>query len=510
MRNAIRYLPITLLVVGCASQPSPVTTDGHWYLQPLSVYDSGYRLGTEIVSVQDSSLRAVLNNFETGEVDVLDLAQPEKIKRLNRFSLGLSKGEELTSVAFHPAMNAFAAVIDASNQRGRLEIRSASDGTVLDHVEVGFGPDAVVFSKDGSMVLVANEGEEFSYDRNSGEFFSAEGSISIIHLDSHGRVKANNTLELANVKHREGFTIQEQGHYLEREIDWDGDGKIAKKIDFDGNGVIENKKVKIGRFEGADVLANESKGEAKILIPVASDSMTLLEPEYIALSKDSKTAYVTLQETNEVAVVDVVNGRVQGYFNMGVAQHQADRRPDGWVRFDQAVLALREPDGIALTPDGKYFLTADEGDTDTVVVGGEEPLQSGGRTVSVFDAQTGDFVADTGNQLDEITFANHVYPDRRSNKKGAEPEMLVTFEMEGQPWVVVGMERADSVVLIALNDPTQPKVVALGKIPGEENPSPEGIAHFEHNGKHYILTANETIGTVACFELVRNPIKLEH
>jgi len=175
------------------------------------------------------------------------------------------------------------------------------------------------------------------------------------------------------------------------------------------------------------------------------------------------------------------------------------------------VKALREPDGIALTPDGRYFVTADEGDTDTESVpDGEELLQSGGRTVSIFDAKTGNFVADTGNQLDEITFAHGVYPDRRSNIKGAEPEMLVTFEMDGLPWAAVGMERAEAVVLISLADPTHPKVVALGKIPGDESRSPEGIAHFEMNGEHYLLTANEMIGTVACFKLVRDVVKIEH
>jgi len=480
-----------------------------WHLQPVSLYYSGRELGTEIVSVQQNSLRAVLNNFETGEVDILDVGHPEKIVRQQRFNVGLQKGEELTSVAFHPALDVFAAVVDAGNRRGRLELRSATSGEIVDHAEVGYGPDAVVFSMDGRLMLVANEGEDFSFERERGEFFSAEGSISIIHLDDHGMIKANDTLELANVVHREGFIVQEKGHFLEREVDWNGDGKIGKQTDFDGNGIIENKKVRLGKFAGADVFGNERKGEAKILIPLV-DASTLLEPEYISLSPDASRAYVTMQETNEVAEIDVANQQVLGYFNMGVAVHEADRKSDGWVRFSQAVQALREPDGITLTPDGRYFVTADEGDTDTESVDGEEPLQSGGRTISVFDAKTGDFIADTGNQLDEITFENRVYPDRRSNKKGAEPEMLVAFEMDGQPWVAVGMERAEAVVLVSLQDPKHPRTVALGKIPGEENRSPEGIAHFEVDGSHYLLTANEMIGTVACFKIIHNEVKIEH
>lgn len=504
------YLFWIWLLSGCAGQQTAKPLSSQWQLQPHCLYYSGTDKGTEIISVQQKSLRAVLSNFSTGEADVLDISQPEKITRVSRFSLGLRKGEEFTSVAFHPSLDVFAAVIDAGNNRGRLEFRSASSGALVDRVEVGFGPDAVVFSQDGSVVLVANEGEEFSFDKSTGEFFSAEGSISIVHLDQNGKVKANANIELADVSHREGFVVAEKGHFLEREIDWDGDGKISKKTDFDGNGVIENKKVKIGRFESQDVYANETKGEARIRIPVDSDSKTLLEPEYIALSPDASRAYVTLQETNEVAEVDVVNGRVLGYYNMGIAEHGADRKANGWVEFNQSMMALREPDGIALTPDGRYFVTADEGDTDTEAQNGVEPLQSGGRTVSVFDAKTGDFVADTGNQLDEITFAHGVYPDRRSNKKGAEPEGVVTFEMDGQPWAVVGMERADALVLISLADPKHPKAISLGKIPGEESRSPEGVAHFENNGEHYLLTANEMIGTLACFKLVRGAVTVEH
>lgn len=499
-----------LLLSACTSNPLRESEQVDWQLKPECLYFSGYDKGTEIVSVQQSTLRAVLSNFKTGEVDVLDLNQPEKIRRIQRFSLGLKKGEELTSVAFHPGLDIFSAVIDAGEERGRLELRSASDGTLLDHVQVGFGPDAVVFSQDGMVAVVANEGESFSFDNSTKEFFSAEGSISIIRLDDKGRIKANANIELADVSHREGFIVAAKGHFLEREVDWDGDGQISNKTDFDGNGKIDNKHVKLGRFEGVDVYGDETKGEAKILIPVKADSKTLLEPEFIALSPDAKRAYVTLQVTNEVALVDVENAKILGYFNMGIAEHGADRKANGWIEFDQKVVALREPDGIALTPDGRYFLTADEGDTDIDAEDGDEPLLSGGRTMSVFDAQTGDFVADTGNQLDEITFAHGVYPDRRSNKKGAEPEGVVAFEMDGQPWAVVGMERADALVLVSLANPKQPKVVSLGKIPGEEARAPEGVAHFVRDGEHYLLSANEMNGTVACFKIVRGEFTLEH
>ncbi len=500
--HIIKWAPV-LWLTGCTLAPVPPAT-GNWGIEPVSLYDSGHDKGTEIVSVQQSTLRAVLSNFETGEVDVLNVSHPQYVHREARFNLKLSKGEELTSVAFHPSLDMFAAVIDAGNRPGRLEIRSATTGILIDRVVVGFGPDAVVFSEDGNLAMIANEGEDFLFEPLSKQFFTPEGSISIVRLDKSGLINSHKNLELANAINYEGFVVSKGGRFMEREIDWNGDGIISKTMDFDGNGKIDKKKVLLGCFEGQDVYGMETKGEQKILIPIKTHSPALLEPEYIAISPDAKKAYVTLQEDDAVAVVDLISEQVISYYGLGATQHKTDARYDGWVKFDQSMTGLREPDGIATVDNGRYFVTADEGDTDSdASTPTDGQPTSGGRSVSVFDAATGALLGDTGNQLDEIAFANKVYPERRSSKKGSEPEMLVALELDGIPYVAVGMERAGSVGLISLADPFHPKVVALGKVGGDENKSPEGIAHFVVDGEHYLLTANEMSGTVECFKIVR-------
>lgn len=498
MRHIPLLFPLLLLAASAQASPQPKA----WRLDAISSYDSGYTQGTEIISVQQSTLRAALSNFKTGEVDVLDISHPQHLQRTARYKLGLVKGEELTSVAFHPTLDLFAVVINAGNNPGRLELRSAATGELLNKALLGYGSDAVVFSKDGRVLMVANEGEDFWFDRAKKQFFTPEGSISIIHLDKTGRIESNNTLALADMTNHKGFVITQGGRYLEREIDWNGDGEISKKLDFDGNGNIEKKAVSLGVFEGHEVFGTETNGERKILIPIKSYSPALLEPEYIAISPDSSKAYVSLQEDDAVAVVDLKTQQVVEYYGLGATVHNADEKNDGWVKFDQTMTGLREPDGIATIMKGRYFVTADEGDTDASPAKPvADALLSGGRTVSIFDAASGLFVGDTGNQLDEMAFANHLYPDSRSQKKGAEPEMLVAFEANGTPLVAVGMERAGAVALVTVNDPTHPKVVALGKIPGDGDKSPEGIAHFEIAGEHYLLTANEMGGTVACFKV---------
>ncbi|MGZ8195121.1 MAG: choice-of-anchor I domain-containing protein [Methylosarcina sp.] len=480
----------------------PSTSQLQWAIEPVSLYDSGYKEGTEIISVQQSTLRAVLNNYETGEVDLLDLGRPEHLQRIARFNLDLHQGEELTSVAFHPSEDRFAATIDAGVKPGRLEIRSASTGALIDRILVGFGSDAVVFSSDGKLAVIANEGEDFLFEPSSKQFFKPEGSISIVRFNRSGHISRHKNLELANTINDQGFIVTQSGRFLEREIDWNGDGKISKQLDFNGNGKIEKKKVLLGCFQGHDVFGVETNGERKIRIPIKSNSLALLEPEYIAIDPDGKKAYVTLQEDDAVAYVDLVHERVTGYCALGAAHHKVDARYDGWVRFNQSMTGLREPDGIALAAKGRYFVTADEGDTESDPADPEQPM-SGGRTVSVFDAATGTWLGDTGNQIDEVAFDNKVYPDQRSDKKGSEPEMLVSFDLDGVPFVAVGMERAGAVELISLADPYHPRVVSLGKMAGDEGKSPEGIAHFVLNGEHYLLTANEMSGTVECFKIVR-------
>lgn len=494
-------LVLVLCLTACISISVP-SKPVLWGIEGVSLYDSGHEKGTEIVSVQQLTLRAVLSNFETGDVDVLDVSHPKHLQRIARFSLGLAKGEELTSVAFHPTLDLFAAVIDAGTNPGRLEIHSAATGLLLGHAKVGFGPDAVVFSENGNLILIANEGEDFWFDRVKKQFFTPEGSISIVRLDETGQIETNKTLALADMTNHKGFVIAQGGRFLEREIDWNGDGNISKKVDFDGDGMIENNKVSLGYFQSHEVFGTETKGEAKILIPITNYSPAVLEPEYIAISPDANKAYVTLQEDDAVAVVDLIQEQVISYYGLGVSQHKTDTNNDGWVQFSQSITALREPDGITTTADGRYFITADEGDSDTdSSPNSKDQLVSGGRSVSVFDAETGELLGDTGNQLDETAFANHVYPDKRSNKKGSEPEMLVSFDLDSIPFVAVGMERAGAVELISLKDPSHPKVVALGKIAGDEDKSPEGIAHFVIAGEHYLLTANEMNGTVECFKI---------
>lgn len=433
-------------------------------LKPLSLYRSGYSAGTEIVSVQASSMRVVVSNSEQGQVDVLALDPDTGLTRLARHELLVEGGGEITSVAFHPSADVFAVAVRDSDglKNGRVEFRAAADGKLLKHVEVGVWPDSLAFSPNGDFVVVANEGE--AYVRAGEGFRSGDGSISLIDL-RQGVARANHSLlglpDLAGV----GGATQ------------DADKRVLERM-------VDGEEVKVPFGSGPEHI----------------------EPEYVAFSPDGARAYVSLQENNAMAVVDVLQGRLDKVFGLGMTRHAADIAEDGQYAPNVQLLALREPDGISVSADGRYLLSADEGDTDPKASKTKAGMPvGGGRTVSVFDAMSGKLLGDTGSQLDDMAAAAGVYPEPRSPNKGSEPEGVVAFEAFGKPLAVASLERADALALIDLAQPTRPKVLQVlgaGDGAGKGELAPEGLAYVEHAGRHFLVSGLEKSGEVALFELV--------
>ncbi|BAT53969.1 5'-nucleotidase/2',3'-cyclic phosphodiesterase [Nostoc sp. NIES-3756] len=150
---------------------------------------------------------------------------------------------------------------------GRVSFFNAADGAFLNTVEVGYLPDMLTFTPDGTKVLTANEGEPNSYGRANS--FDPEGSVSIINL-ANG--VANATVQTA------GFTTF--------------------------NSQIDALKAAGVRIFGPGAT-------------VAQD----LEPEYIAFSGDGTKAYVTLQENNALAILDIATATVTDIKPLGLKNH---------------------------------------------------------------------------------------------------------------------------------------------------------------------------------------------
>jgi len=486
MRNLAFTFCLGLALAAVSGPPAladaSLTLVGQW--------DSGIGEGTEVVSVQDKSARAAVTNAAEGTVTILDLSNPAVPTVARIVDLGLRSGEGVTSVAFHPTEDYFVVTIETDGEadnscttddepNSRIEIRDASTGAVLKCLQSGSEPDAVAISEQGQYAVVSNEGESFTFNAATGGFDSPDGSVTVVDL-RYGPARATAAqVALPDATGTVGMVTGADNRFLEREVDLNGDGVID---------------------EDTEVL----------LIPLVDNSPKFLEPELATFSKNGNFAFVTLQENNGVAVIDVRAGKFVEYYGLGITQHAADTQDDGMVVFDDDLVALREPDGITMTPDGRYFVTADEGDTDPKA--SETPFglpTGGGRTVSVFDAATGALLGDTGNQIDataafEVGAFPGVYPDGRSDSKGSEPENLATFRHLGTIYAAVGLERADAVALISLADPENPMVVQVAPVnPGTElgSQAPEGIATLNSDGSLFVYAANEGSGIVSVFEV---------
>ncbi|TRW14377.1 choice-of-anchor I family protein [Glacieibacterium frigidum] len=200
---------------------------------------------------------------------------------------------------------------------GFVALFDAATNALIKTVQVGILPDDVTFTPDGKKLLVANEGEALS----------AQGSVSIIDL-SGGAANAavSNTISFASLNGTEDAL----------------------------------------RARGLAI----APGQA-----AAGD----IEPEYITVSADGTLAYVTLQEVNGVAVIDLTNPSADRPLSIqplgtvdrnlaGNAFDPSDRDGAGGTAAinirNANVQSLIQPDAIAAFEVGgvKYFVTANEGD----------------------------------------------------------------------------------------------------------------------------------------------------
>ncbi|HEY9763220.1 MAG TPA: choice-of-anchor I family protein [Trichocoleus sp.] len=150
---------------------------------------------------------------------------------------------------------------------GQVSFFNAANGSFLKSVEVGYLPDMLTFTPDGTKVLTANEGEPNSYGQANS--FDPEGSVSIINL-ADGVVNAT-----AQTVGFEAFNSQKQA-------------------------LID---------QGVRIFGPNAT--------VAQD----LEPEYIAFSGDGSKAYVTLQENNAIAILDIAKATFTDIKPLGLKNH---------------------------------------------------------------------------------------------------------------------------------------------------------------------------------------------
>ncbi len=249
-------------------------------LRLLDSHESGSfnRGAAEIVDYHAPSGRAFVVNAKAAQVDVLELGArgfggSERALEPRRDIQDFAAGP-VTSLAIAGDLVAVAVCAESNERRGRVAFYRARDLSYLGAVTVGYVPDMLTFTPDGTRVLVANEGEQV---RSAASQIVAdpEGSVSIIDV-SRG-------VDQASVAHARF------------------DGFDARIEEYRSVGV------RIPRL--ADSFFEAGEGEVRL----SRD----LEPEYIAVAADGKTAWVSLQENNAIAVLDIAAASFRDLLPLG-------------------------------------------------------------------------------------------------------------------------------------------------------------------------------------------------
>ncbi|MDO8971148.1 MAG: choice-of-anchor I family protein, partial [Saprospiraceae bacterium] len=402
-------------------------------------------------------------NINQNQLEIIDLANPVALAKIAAIDINVYGGG-INSVAINNGVVAVAVDASVITDPGKVVFFDAN-GTFINEVTVGSLPDHVNFTFDGTKLLVANEGEpatDYSVD--------PEGSVSVIDMTPGAAA-----LTQANVT-QIGFT----------------------------------------QFD-ADIDVLRAAG-VRIFGPTQSVARNI-EPEFITSSADGKTAWVTLQEANAVAIIDLENNLATAIVPLGLkdwsnSSLDASDQAPGIFFNNWNIKGMYQPDALAYWNAGgvEYLITANEGDSrewdayaeivrlssssyqldpvafpdasylkrpellgrlnvttatgDTDGDGDFDEIHAyGGRSISIWNATTGALIWDSGDDLERITAADPTFGSIFNANHGSNAPK----------------NRSD-----------------------DKGPEPEGVALGTIEGRNYAFTALERIGGVIVYD-VTNP-----
>ncbi|MDB2463162.1 choice-of-anchor I family protein [Algibacter sp.] len=476
----------------------PINTEVNFqYKTTINVGGEG---ASEISAFDAITKKLYTVNVESNLISVNDISSLDS--PITETAIDLSSFGAPNSVAIYDGKLAVAVEADPKQNPGKILVYNTSDNTLINQYVVGALPDMVTFSKDGKLIISANEGEP-----NDDYTIDPLGTISIIDLSDDSVT----TLDFTAFNSQEA-TLKTQGFRV---------------------------------FGPGATLAQD------------------VEPEYVAVSEDSNTAWVSLQENNGIAKVNLTSKTIEaiyplGYKDYNVVGNEIDASDkDGVMELKNwPVLGMYQPDAITTANIGgtEYIFSANEGDSrdydgfseeervedlildetayplandyqneinlgrlkttstlgDTDGDGDVDQIYSyGARSFSVWSG-SGSLLYDSGNSIATETL--NETPDRfndedgRSDDKGAEPEAVEILNINNERYILfVGLERNDQVMVYDVTTPTAPTFMTILSHTGDE--APEGLlvipAEDSPNGKDLLVVSNEDSGTVSFYENIQ-------
>lgn len=272
--------------------------------------------GTEVNGYEPISERVFSTNAAENKIDILKISDLRKSYRLGRIDLTPYSGV-VNSLAVNGNVLAVALQANLPQSNGKV-VFFDTNGTYLNQVVVGAMPDMICFTPSLQYILVANEGEP------SDDYLSDPiGSVSIIDF----RSGSASTLTQADV-HSVDFTRYDTIPY-------------DPSINIYGNNGLSS---------------------------FSQD----VEPEYITVDPTSTKAYVSLQENNALAVIDIFTFTLDTVLGLGYKDHSvsgngfdaSDSSSSINIKTHFNVFGMYQPDAIkAFSKNGNtYIASANEGE----------------------------------------------------------------------------------------------------------------------------------------------------
>ena len=142
----------------------------------------------------------------------------------------------------------------------------------------------------------------------------------------------------------------------------------------------------------------------------------------------------------------------------------------------------------------------------------------GGRSISVWDLEKETLIWDSGDHISRSVAAclpANQY-DKRSAKRGAEPESLALWESSERMIVFVGLERGDGILAYDLTDPERGRYTGGIFFKDRRHRGPESMVFLPDNsnpGQGLLVASFEYTGTLGVFSVAHQadpllPLKL--
>ncbi|HCQ14815.1 MAG TPA: alkaline phosphatase [Cryomorphaceae bacterium] len=510
------YLPIlSLLSLSVSAQTLNFVKAGTY---ATGIFDDS---GTEITAFDPASKLLFSTNGSETKLDVVDLSDIQNPTL--QFQINLSTYMSgVNSVAVYNGTVAAVGEPTSGDQDPGVVAFFDIQGNFLKQLTGGAMPDMVTFTPDGSLLLIANEGEP-----NGDYTIDPEGSISIIDMSAG----------VANLTQTD-----------------------VTQITFSAlNGTNIDPLINIYGNDGLQTIAQD------------------LEPEYITVNSSSTKAFVSVQENNAMAIIDLTTKTLDtivglGYVNRSVIGLDASNTASTInIATYNNLFGMYQPDAItAFEANGNtYIASANEGDARDYDTYSEEErikdltldptnfpnaatLQNkdvlgrlnittslgdndgdgdydslfhfGARSFSIWNDQ-GQLVWDSGDEFEQylaVAYPNEFNSNNddnasfksRSDDKGCEPEAITTGDVDGVKLAFIGLERMGGIMIYDVTNPSAPNFImyelnrdfnVAADSPGAGDLGPEGMlfvpSSASPSGKNLVIVSNEVSGTITIYEV---------